>query len=114
MKLEVLITGKKVHDVGYRRFLLTQALTAGIDIFFTSNSYIKDKQAVILRVEGEESAVMSLLDFVKTNFPKDAEEIEDIKHHTYEGRIMNINQYMLLAQVEQLDKLDNIIEKKED
>jgi acylphosphatase len=115
MKLEITITGKKVHDIGYRHFLLTHALMRGIDRLFTYNSYIQDKQAVILLVEGEDADVADMLDFVKTNFPKDAEGVEDIKSKVYEGKIMDIYQFMHLAQVEQLDKgIPAIIEMKGD
>ncbi|MDP3103200.1 MAG: acylphosphatase [Candidatus Methanoperedens sp.] len=115
MKLEITITGKKVHDIGYRHFLLTHALMRGIDRLFTYNSYIQDKQAVILLVEGEDADVADMLDFVKTNFPKDAEGVEDIKSKVHEGKIMDIYQFMHLAQVEQLDKgIPAIIEMKGD
>ena len=87
----------------------------GIDRLFTYNSYIQDKQAVILLVEGEDASVADMFDFVKTNFPKDAEGVEDAKSKVYEGKIMDIYQFMHLAQVEQLDKgIPAIIEMKGD
>ncbi len=114
MKLEITVIGNKVHDVGYRHFLLTQALTRGIDRFFTYNTRIKDKQAVKIHIEGDDDAVMDMLDFAKANFPDDA-EVDGIEHSAFKGKIMDINSFMHLAHVEQLDKgIPAIIEMKGD
>ncbi len=114
MKLEITITGKKVHDVGYRHFLLTHALMRGIDKLYVYNVDLEEMQAVIAYVDGEEETVGDFLSFIKTNFPIEA-ETSDVKHKEYKGRIMDINQYMHLAHVEQLDKgIPAIIEMKGD
>lgn len=104
MKLEIIITGKKVHDVGYRHFLLAHALMRGIEKLYSYNAYIEGKQTVMVYIEGEEEQVVDFLDLVKTNFPSDAKEVSYVKHNGYVGEVMDINQYMHLAHVEQLDK----------
>ncbi len=53
MNVKIMIIGK-VHDVGYRPFLLDLADSLLIDRFDARNVILKGKQAVIVLVEGYE------------------------------------------------------------
>jgi len=56
-KISITITGEKVQDLGYRVSLLNSALTSGADKFNAQNTYIKDKQAVIIHVGAEKEII---------------------------------------------------------
>ena len=48
MKTQAVITGSKLHDVGYRVFLLQKALDYGILRFNARNEVSHEKQQVIV------------------------------------------------------------------
>jgi acylphosphatase len=55
MKLKITITGPKVHDVGYRVFLLKHAMNTAIPGLSTYNWDEDGQQEVIALVEGDEA-----------------------------------------------------------
>ena len=56
MKKKIKIIGSKVHDIGYRYFLMENALAFGIEKFRAVN--VEDgKQVVEVYVEGDDEAV---------------------------------------------------------
>lgn len=64
MKIRITIKGK-VHDVGYRPFLLGLAESLEIERFFADNVIIEDKQAVEVLVDDEEDKVKAFIELLK-------------------------------------------------
>lgn len=103
IKKKIIITGDKVQDVGYRVFLLSSALTFGMDKFNATNTVIKKKQAVIVQIGAEKEIIDDFYEYINQNVPEDA-SVSKIEIEDFEGHIMDIDRYMHLTQVEQLYK----------
>ena len=102
MKIKITIKGK-VHGVGYRVFLFSNAFNFGIRRFNAYNSFADSKEAVLGFVEADRKTVDSFLDFVRENKPVGA-EVEEILTEKYEGEIGDINTFASLLGFEQLNK----------
>ncbi len=103
IKKKIIITGDKVQDVGYKVFLLSSALTFGIEKFNAINTAIKKKQAVIVQVGAEKENIDDFYEYINQNIPEDA-SVSGIEIEDFEGHIMDIERYIHLAQLEQLYK----------
>jgi acylphosphatase len=101
MKTQAVITGSKVHDVGYRIFLLQKALGYGILRFDARNVMSHEKQQVIVRAEGEPALIEEFCSCIRSECPPDA-IVSDVSFEEYSGYIMSIVDYMHLIQVEQM------------
>ena len=103
LKKKIIIKGQKVHDVGYRLFLLDEAESRLIP--FLS---VKNIRAVMQEVEvlagGEEERVEGFIEFVKTNFPDDA-EMDSVSVEDYEGDIRTIESFSRSFSSSQLSKI---------
>ena len=73
MKLKIKIVGTKVHDVGYRVFLLKHAMNLALPGLSAYNWEENGKQEVIALVEGNEARVTAFLQTVEKNKPELAE-----------------------------------------
>lgn len=102
-KAKIIITGNKIHEIGYRVFLLTNALNLGIGKFHAYNTKIKNMQGVIVLVEDSKEIINDFFDQVKENVPDDA-ILSDIVIEDFTGNVMDIDRYLHLIQVEQLNK----------
>jgi len=70
MKAKRIIIKGKVHDEGYRLFLLTEAESLHIENFDARNVLADGKQQLVVLVgvpEGEEEKVARLIEFARTN-----------------------------------------------
>ena len=103
MKLKTKIMGSKVHEVGYRVFLLRKALEIGVERFNAYNTKENGTQVLVALLEGNEDQIPAFVDFTKTNKPENAEVVE-ITFEDYDGYVTSIGDYMHLIQVEQLTK----------
>lgn len=115
MKVKITITGK-VHNVGYRLFLLNQADSLLLQRFDARNVFINGKEALIILVEGEEDQVKEFVEFVKKEKPEKA-IVEEIKVEEYKGIIRTIDSYRNSLMLEQLNKIVqvglNMLEKQD-
>jgi acylphosphatase len=68
----IIIKGGKVHNVGYRPFLLAKARRLRIPNYEADNVEEEGKQMVIVSVGGVEKQVQEFVEFVKENYPKKA------------------------------------------
>ena len=57
MKLKIAIMGPKVHDVGYRYFLMSTAMDLSLSGFHARNRKNGKEQEVIALAEGDEEAI---------------------------------------------------------
>lgn len=108
VKKRILIKGKKVHNVGYRPFLMEKAQELKIPYFHAKN--IKDKedgkQVVDVRVGGEEGRIDNFLNFVHENWPEHAEvESITVEEREYEDDIMGIGDFSRVLSASQLSKI---------
>ncbi|MDX8551895.1 acylphosphatase [Methanospirillum purgamenti] len=104
IKNKIIINGLKVHDVGYRVFLLNRALTSGLTGFSAFNHTTPDKvQQIEIGIEGDADAIEEFVTGLHDNIPVHA-IVDNISIEPYSKRVISILDYMHLAQVEQLDK----------
>ena len=76
-KEKVEIIGPKVHGVGYRYFLMNQAMLLGVDGFAASNQAgIDRQQKVLVLVEGSREALIDFSALAETEKPEEAEVSE--------------------------------------
>ena len=122
MKLKIIIKGK-VHDVGYRPFLLGLAESLEIERFFADNVKIGGKQAVEVLVDDADGKVNAFIDLIKRKKPENA-EVEGIDVEGYDGSVMKTESYyryltaMQLAKIatyggRMLEKQDLMLEKQD-
>jgi acylphosphatase len=100
---ELVIKGSKVIGVGYRPFLLLNAMYLGVEKFFAFNAREDDKETVIIRVRGEGQNITQYIEFAKTNFPEHA-RVEEVTERNYEGPVMYTDKFLQLLQFEQISK----------
>jgi acylphosphatase len=103
MKVKITIIGK-VHDVGYRPFLLDLADSLFIQRFDARNVIIKGKQAVVVLVEGDEDQVNQFIELVKSEKPENA-VVEEIKIEEFKGYVRSIDSYRQSLMINQLNKI---------
>ena len=58
MKLKIQICGLKVHDVGYRYFLMSLAMANRIRLFEAHNTESTDGEVVLVYVDGVEDCLL--------------------------------------------------------
>jgi len=123
MKLKVTIKGK-VHDVGYRPFLLGLAESLEIERFFADNFTVDGVQIVEILVDDADDKVELFAELVKKKKPDNA-EVESIDVEEYSGRVMKIESYyryltaMQLAKIatyggKMLEKQDEMLKKQDE
>ena len=103
MKVKITISGK-VHDVGYRPFLLDLADSLFIQRFDARNVIIEGKQAVVVLVEDDEETVNQFIELVKSEKPVNA-VVEKIEVEEYRGFVRSIDSYRQSLMVNQLNKI---------
>jgi acylphosphatase len=103
MKIKMKIIGNKVHEVGYRVFLLRKALELGAGRFNANNTKENGDQVLISFLDGDSDQISTFQDYVRNNKPENA-EVSDIIFEEYAGYVIGIVDFMHLIQVEQLSK----------
>jgi len=103
MKRKVKIAGPKVHDVGYRYFLMSNAINLGLKGFHARNRLSGEAQEVIALVEGDEEAIADFEKLVETQKPEHS-EVSNIAIEDYEGDVMKTGDYAQVCSALQLNK----------
>jgi len=103
MKLKVKITGPKVHDVGYRVFLLKNAMNLALPGLSTYNWEENGQQEVIALVEGDEARIAPFLQTIEKNKPELA-EVSKVTSEPYDGDVGRTIEMAMLCSFVQLDK----------
>jgi acylphosphatase len=103
MKLKITIKGR-VHDVGYRPFLLGLAESLEIERFFADNFTVDGVQIVEILVDDADDKVELFAELVKKKKPDNA-EVESIDVEEYSGRVMKIESYYRYLTAMQLAKI---------
>ncbi|MBA7534103.1 hypothetical protein ES705_26349 [subsurface metagenome] len=104
MKAKKIVIRGKVHDVGYRLFLLTEAESMFIENFDARNIVVDGEQRLIALVDGPEEKINRFVEFARSNYPPDASvlavEVED-----YPEEIRSIDSFRQSFMVSQLAKI---------
>ena len=103
MKLKIKIVGPKVHDVGYRYFLMSNAMDLNLSGFHARNRPGGKEQEVIALVEGDEVAIDDFKSLTETNRPVGA-EVSIVTFEEYDGAVMPAGQYAQVCTALQLNK----------
>jgi hydrogenase maturation factor HypF (carbamoyltransferase family) len=101
--LKIIIIGK-VHNVGYRLFLLEEADSMFIPNFDAKNVKQNGKEVLIVLIDGEKEQIQEFLEIVKSKKPEGA-VIESIKEEEYGGRIREIKSFRESLNTAQLNKI---------
>ena len=105
VKKRMLIKGKKVHNVGYRPFLMEKAQELKILNFHAKNVKEEGWQVVDVRVGGEEGRIDSFLKFARENSPEPAEVGNISVLEYFEDDIMTLEEYSRVFSALQLSKI---------
>jgi acylphosphatase len=103
MKLQITISGPKVHDVGYRCFLMDKAMASRIKMFEAHNIEDEQEQQVMVLVDGGEKEVDAFRKLAQEKRPNRA-IVSRIVVGTYEGDVMRVGEYAQFCTTIQLDK----------
>jgi len=103
MKLKINIAGPKVHDVGYRVFLLKNAMNTALPGLSTYNWDGDGQQEVVALVEGDDARINAFLKAIEKNKPELA-EVSKITSEAYDGEVGRTSEVAMLCSFVQLDK----------
>ena len=103
MKLKIKIAGPKVHDVGYRYFLMSNAIDLGLKGFHARNRMNGEKQEVLALVEGDEEEIADFKGLVETRKPE-LSEVSSIAFEDYGGDVMEVGDYAQVCTALQMNK----------
>ena len=92
MKLRITIIGPRVHDVGYRYFLLGGAMGLRLPGFDANNLTYGKNQVVDVAIDGKESQVEAFKEYIENNKPSGA-EVSSITISDYDGDVMRMAEY---------------------
>jgi len=100
---EIVIKGK-VHDVGYRLFLLSEAERLFIEKFDARNVLVDGAQHLVVLVEGAEDKISRFVEFAKASYPPDA-SVQSVEVRDYAGEVRSIDSFRQSFMVFQLTKI---------
>ena len=103
MKLKIRIIGPRVHDVGYRYFLLSLAMSSRIKMFEAHNTESSEDYEVLVFAEGDDEAIKAFRALVETKRP-DRSDVSKIIFEDFEGDIMKIGDYSQFCSTVQMNK----------
>jgi len=103
MKLKVKITGPKVHDVGYRYFLMSMAMANRIRRFEAHNTEGSEGDEVLVFVDGDEEAINVFRGLIETKRPGRS-EVSKVVFEDFDGEVMKIGEYAQFCSTVQLNK----------
>ena len=102
-KIKVKITGRTVHDVGYRVLLVNKALSLGVDNFNAFNTYLDGVQAVIVVIEADDEVMEEFKSFVVSTRPEKS-VVDDVSFEEYRKSVPPVERVMQSFQMEQWGK----------
>ena len=100
MKIKAVITGSLVQGVGYRVFLMHEAVAQGIERFTALN--VSDDTVVVL-AEADETTISNFKEFISTRRPEHA-QVSEVRIEDFKGRVMTLREATILNTVEQMNK----------
>jgi acylphosphatase len=112
----LLVKGQKVHDVGYRPFLLGLAESLEIERFFADNIFIEGKQAVYALIDSSGEKVKAFIEIASSKFPENS-DVKKVEEEDYTGNVMKTESYYRYLTAMQLSRIatygGNMLEKQD-
>ena len=96
MKLKIVISGPKVHDIGYRVFLLKNAMNTALPGLSVYNWEEGERQQVVALAEGDRARMEVFLKAIQTNKPELA-EVSGVTSEPYEGEVGRISEVAIFC-----------------
>ncbi|OPY50606.1 MAG: Acylphosphatase [Methanosaeta sp. PtaU1.Bin112] len=103
MKLKIKIAGPLVHEVGYRYFLMSNAIDMGLRGFHARNRTGEREPEVIALIEGDEEAIEDFKKLIETRKPQHS-QVSSIAFEDYEGDVTKTEGYAQICSAIQLNK----------
>ena len=103
MKIKITIIGPRVHDVGYRVFLMKHAMNLALPGLSTYNWDENGQQEVIALVEGDEARIAAFRHLVEKNKPELA-EVSKVTFEDYNDEVGRTSEVAMFCSFVQLDK----------
>lgn len=103
MKQKIRIIGPQVHEVGYRYFLMSNALDLGLKGFNARNRTENGVQEIIALIEGDEESIEDFRKLVETKKPEHA-KTSTVAFEDYDGEVMQAGEYAQVCTATQLNK----------
>lgn len=124
MKKKIIIEGEKVHNVGYRPFLLRKAMELGIRNYDANNVKENGKETVEVLIDGEGRQVEAFMAFARESYPPKA-RVSEVREAEPPESVMPIDDYdkVLAAEqqntivqsgIEMLGKQDQMLGKQDE
>ncbi len=121
MKLKIKISGPKVHDVGYRPYLIELAMKWSLHGFEVFNDDENGQQVVVVLLEGDDRRINQFFKYVTTERPPLA-LVDKVTSSEYAGDVMPMWQAASINTATQINKAvpilldikDNVKEIKSD
>ncbi len=113
MKLKITITGPKVHDVGYRPWLVELAMSMGLKGFDVYNDEEDGQQIVIALIEADDRRTQRFLSAVNAKRPSLA-KVGSVISGDYEGDVMPLWQTAAMNAYGQMNKAIPILQAIKD
>jgi acylphosphatase len=110
MKLRITITGPKVHDVGYRPWLVELAMSMGLKGFDVYNDEEDGQQMVIALIEADDRRIQRFLSTVNEKRPSLA-KVGSIISEDYADEVMPLWQTAAMNAYGQMNKAVPILQK---
>lgn len=110
MKLRIAITGPKVHDVGYRPWLVELAMSMGLKGFDVYNDEENGQQTVIALIEADDRRTQRSLSTVNEKRPSLA-IVSSITSGDYADEVMPLWQTAAMNAYGQMNKAVPILQK---
>src|SRR5512135_3674956 len=110
MKLRVTITGPKVHDVGYRPWLVELAMSMGLKGFDVYNDEEDGQQMVMALIEADDRRTQRFLSTVNEKRPQLA-KVSSITSGDYADEVMPLWQTASMNAYGQMNKAVPILQK---
>jgi len=104
MKLRITITGPRVHDVGYRYFLMSMAMANRIRRFEAHNIEEDAGEVVLVFVDGGEQEIRSFRKQLEMKQRPERAEVSGVVVEDYEGEVMTIGEYAQFCTTVQMNK----------
>jgi acylphosphatase len=103
VKLKIIITGPKVHEVGYSPWLTDLAIDMFLRGFEVYNDEVDGQQAVIALAEADDQRIKRFYNLVRTKQPLLA-NVNSVTSEDYSGDIVSVWQAAAMNTSKQLNK----------
>jgi len=124
MKLRITIAGPKVHDVGYRYFLMSMAMANRIRRFEAHNIEGDAEEEVLAFVDGGDQEIQAFRRLVEMKRRPERAEVSKVVVEDYDGEVMTIGEYAHFCTTVQMnkaiplllsmnEKMDSVVDRQE-